>query len=56
MKCPEHKGELIRSKLFAPKNGLDPKMKRYCCLECVDYWYYTPKLGLHRIKGMEFKL
>lgn len=52
MECLEHPGNKLKiTKGWRPGVGIDPKMKRLCCIQCVDAWYHTPKLGLHRRNG-----
>ena len=41
--CPIDKGRLNKSKQWKPPNGLDPKMSRYACNVCQEYWYYIPR-------------
>lgn len=42
MKCPLHSQKMIKSK-WLPDLGLDEKMTRWVCIDCCNYWYYTPK-------------
>lgn len=44
--CPLHGNKLTVSKVWEAPDGLDPKMRRYSCLACTDYWYKAPKHGL----------
>lgn len=46
--CPKHGNKLRICKGWQPPNGLDPKMVRLACLECVEYWYKAPKHCLMR--------
>jgi len=58
-KCPVHKYPMDKSGKWMPPDGLDPKMKRYACNECGDYWYYSPKWARPKTKEqvqMEFGL
>lgn len=49
MKCLIHKDEKLRlSKGWKPYNGIDPKMERYICFSCCEYWYKAPKGKLIR--------
>lgn len=42
--CPTHKNYHLNICLsWNPPNGLDPKMRRYVCSQCFDYWYKAPK-------------
>ena len=43
MRCPKHNTKLKISHGFTPLDGFDPKMKRWACFDCPDYWYTSPK-------------
>ena len=44
MYCPQHKDTKLKvCRRWKPPEGFDPKMKRYSCLDCHEYWYKAPK-------------
>jgi len=57
MNCPDHKD--IKLKIcpgWLPFNGLDPKMRRYSCLDCFEYWYKAPKHCVKRWSVIQAEL
>jgi hypothetical protein len=59
MRCPEHRKERLEvCKGWKPYEGLDPKMRRYTCIDCSEYWYKVPKHCLKRWEEVqvEFEL
>ncbi len=48
MICPIHQDEKLIKADFQPPLGLDPKMAKYACQQCVEYWYKAPKCQFKR--------
>lgn len=54
MNCPTHpQCKLRKTKEWTPPEGLDPKMWRLCCSECVEYWYKIPAHCVMRWEEVE---
>ena len=53
--CPIHEEKLSLSKQWKPPDGLDPKMLRYACMQCTEYWYKAPKRCLMRDKIVQLE-
>ena len=50
--CPVHKLKLRLCGEWQPPEGYDPKMKRYACMDCVEYWYWCPDGWLRRLRDI----
>lgn len=53
MYCPIHKEERLIKSHWMPLDGLDPKMAKYACQWCVEYWYKAPKGKFKRWNEVE---
>lgn len=53
--CPLHKGKLKKCPQWSPPEGLDPKMFRLACRQCVEYWYKAPRHCLMRKEDVQLE-
>jgi len=42
-RCPTHGTKLRITIGWQPPKGLDPKMRRYTCMDCIQAYYKAPK-------------
>jgi len=55
MNCPTHNRILRRTK-WTPPVGIDPRMHRFYCSQCTEYWYKAPKNGLKRWEEIQLTI
>jgi len=54
MNCPTHpENRLKKTKVWKSPDGLDPKMTRHCCNDCIEYWYKIPRHCVMRWEEIE---